>query len=154
MTLVQKVASKRLLGRDYDIYDVHLPSERWWVITGMTNLYSQEAFPEYDIAFSFHIGLIMRLMERDRIEIEEEEAAEVGGAWRRHEAAVEAMNTSREAEDYQAIGIKCREALIAFAREHQSAEWLNEPTPRPAGADFKNWSNLFAQGLSTGRTRR
>lgn len=38
VTLVQKVQSYRLLGTDYDVYDVHMPRTRWWVITHGTNL--------------------------------------------------------------------------------------------------------------------
>ena len=154
VTLVQKVSSYRLIGTDYDVYDVHMPNERWWVITEPTNLYSQESFPEYDVAFSFHVGLMLRVMNRDRVEIDDEKAEEVGGAWRRYEAAVAAMDSAREAEDYQGVAIKCREALLAFGREHQEAEWLTVPEVKPKVNDFKGWVTLYAQDLSTGRMRR
>lgn len=154
VTLVQKVASYRLLGADYEVYDVHMPTERWWVITAPTNLYDQSTFPEYDTAFSFHVGLMMRLWERESEEIEEEKAEQIGAAWRRIEAAREALDSAREAEDYQGIGIKCREALIAFAREHSGAEWLTLPENPPRAADFKGWATLHAQALATGRMRR
>jgi len=154
VTLVQKVASHRLLGRNHDIYDVHTDGGRWWVITEMTNLYSQEDFPQYDVAFSLHVGLMLRMMERDRVTIEEEAEEQASSAWRRFEAAVEAMHTAREAEDFQGIGIKCREAFLAFVRENQSAEWLPTPQAPPKAGDFKGWTELFAQALSTGRMRR
>lgn len=153
--LVQKVASYRLMGTDHDVYDVHMPKERWWVITEPTNLYDQESFPKYDVAFSFHVGLRLRLMERGRVEIEEDKAAEVGGAWRRYEAAVAAMDSAREAEDYQGVAIKCREALLAFGREHQGADWMSpSPDAKPKVNDFKGWTGLYAQALSSGRMRR
>jgi hypothetical protein len=154
VTLVQKVASRRLMGTDYDIYDVHLPTSRWWVITEGTNLYSQQDFPDFENAFTFHVGLMMRMMGRDAPDFRDEEAAELGSAWRRYEAGVAALDTAREAEDYQAVGIMCREAFIAFAREHANADWLVTPVVRPATADFKNWTDLFAQALAVGRTRR
>ena len=154
VTLVQKVSSYRLLGTDYDVYDVHMPQERWWVITEPTNLYSQETFPNYDVAFSFHVGLMLRVMNRERVEIKEEKAEEVGPAWRRFEAAVAAMDSAREAEDYQGVAIKCREALLAFGREHQEAEWLTPPEVTCKVNDFKGWAKLYAQELSTGRMRR
>lgn len=154
VTLVQKVASYRLLGTDYEVYDVHMPEERWWVITEPTNLYDQTAFPEYDTAFSFHVGLMLRLMNRDRVDIEDEHEDELGGAWRRFEAAVLAMDSAREAEDYQGVAIKCREALLAFGREHQEAEWLTVPDAKPRVNDFKGWATIYAQALATGRMRR
>jgi hypothetical protein len=154
VVLVQKVASRRLLGRDHEIYDVHTPTDRWWVITEMTNLYTQADFPNFDMAFTFHVGLMLRLMERDQVEIEEEKEEELTAAWRRYGAAREAMDTAREAEDFQAIGVKCRESLIAFVRQHQQAEWLPTPTSPPKAADVKGWFTLFAQALATGRTRR
>jgi hypothetical protein len=154
VTLVQKVATYRVLGTDYDVYDVHMPNERWWVINEMMNLYSQAKFPIYDEAFSFHIGLMLRMMNRDRVEIDEDQADEIGGAWRRFEAAVQAMDSAQEAEDYQGVAIKCREALLAFGREHQSADWVSLPETLPKVNDFKNWANLYAVSLTTGRMRR
>jgi hypothetical protein len=154
VTLVQKVRSYRLLGMDYDVYDVHMPKTRWWVITQGTNLYDQARFPNYDEAFSFHVGIMMRLWERDGVAIEEEQEEEIGAAWRRVDAARDAIESAREAEDFQAIGIICREAMIAFAREHQTAAWVNQPDVPPRAADFKGWATVFAQSLSSGRMRR
>src|ERR1700732_2735170 len=39
---LEKVASERVFDRKHDVWDVHTNSGRWWVITGPTNLYSQE----------------------------------------------------------------------------------------------------------------
>lgn len=154
VTLVQKVRSYRLLGTDYDVYDVHMPKTRWWVITQGTNLYDQARFPNYDEAFSFHVGIMMRLWEREGVAIEEDQEEEIGAAWRRVEAARDAIESAREAEDFQAIGIICREAMIAFAREHQTAAWVNPTNVPPRAADFKGWATVFAQSLSSGRMRR
>jgi hypothetical protein len=48
VTLVQKVASERVLSTPYDVYDVHCEESRWWVVTNPTNLYSQEHFRSFD----------------------------------------------------------------------------------------------------------
>lgn len=154
-TLVQRVDSRRVMGRDYEIFDVHTAKgERWWVITGMTNLYDQTAFPDYDMAFTFHLGLTFRVSEQGRVETDEEIEQRVGGAWRRYEDAVDALNTAREAEDFQAIGVMCREALIAFGKDHIDAEWLTISFDAPKAADFKGWADIYAQALSEGRLRR
>lgn len=151
--LVQKIRSYRLLGYDYDLFDVHTTDERYWVITHMTNLYSQSKFPSYDETFSFHAGLMMRLWERDRIQIEEEKEDLVGDSWRRYETAVQALDEAREAEDFQSVAIKCREALLAFGREHQGSAWVGNVDPRPKNSDFKGWARVYATRLATGRMR-
>lgn len=151
--LVQKVGSRRILGRARDIYDVHCEESRWWVITDPTNLYSQDDFPEMEQALIFHIGLSVFMAERERTDMEEEQLAHVSAPWRRFSQAVDAMNSADEAEDYQAVGIKCRDALIALAKTHADAEWIGELDERPKAADFKGWASIFADRLSDGRMR-
>lgn len=151
--LVQKVGSRRILGRPRDIYDVHCEESRWWVIAYPTNLYSQDDFPEMKQALIFHIGLQVFLAERERTDMEDEQLEHVSAPWRRFTQAVDAMSAAGEAEDYQAVGIKCRDALIAFAKTHSDAEWVGDLDDRPKGADFKGWANIFADRLSDGRMR-
>jgi hypothetical protein len=38
---VEKVKEEVVLGEVYEIWDVTTDKERWWVISNMTNLYSQ-----------------------------------------------------------------------------------------------------------------
>lgn len=156
VTIVQRVNTYRVMGSDYEVFDVHTnQDERWWVITNPTNLYMQGRFPSYDETFSFHIGIMMRMMDRDRVETDDDRRDRVGAAWRRYEDAVVALNTAREAEDFQSIGIKCRDALIAFGREHQDETWIVETSnERPKTADFKQWADLYSKSLATERKRR
>jgi hypothetical protein len=58
---LQKMYSENVVGRIHDIWDVHCGKERWWVITNPTNLYSQETFPNLDMAMTFHVGLCLRI---------------------------------------------------------------------------------------------
>jgi hypothetical protein len=60
----EKVAQERVMGRQHDVWDVHTDKSRWWVITGPTNLYSQELMPSLDYTLSFHIGLMARVAAR------------------------------------------------------------------------------------------
>ncbi len=153
--LVQCVRSYRVLGIDYEVFDVHTnQDERFWVITNPTNLYLQGRFPSYDETFSFHIGIGLRMMDRERVETDDDRRDQIGSAWRRFEDAVSSLNTAREAEDFQGIGIKCRDALIAFGKEHQSDEWLIDAGELPKLNDFKQWSDLYAKSLASGRMRR
>jgi hypothetical protein len=61
---VERVKREVVLGDVYDIWDVTTDKDRWWVITNLTNLYSQKYFPSLDYTISFHIGLMARLRSR------------------------------------------------------------------------------------------
>ncbi|UUP20063.1 hypothetical protein [Nitratireductor thuwali] len=61
VTFMQKVYSEAVLNTRHDVWDIHTNKDRWWVITGGTNLYSQEQFPNMDLALTFHIGLSLRI---------------------------------------------------------------------------------------------
>ncbi len=152
-TLVQKVGSKRILGRVYEMYDVYCEDSRWWVISDPMNLYDQEAFPESEQALIFHLGLSAFLAQRSRTDLPEEREDHVLGPWRRFEQAVDAMNAATEAEDFQAIGIKCREALLALVHDHAADEWVGEIAAPPKKSDFKGWGDIFAEKLADGRVR-
>jgi hypothetical protein len=152
--LVQKVGSRRILGSRRDLFDVHCAHSRWWVITDPTNLYSQDDFPQVEQALIFHIGLGVFMTEHSRSELEDAEAQEqVASSWRRLHQAIDSMNDAEESEAFQAVGVKCRDALIALAKDHASSDWLGEVSQPPKAADFKGWSNLFADRLSEGRMR-
>lgn len=152
-TLVQKVDSRRIMGRVHETYDVHCEQSRWWVITEPTNLYSQEDFPQAEQALIFHMGLGLFLAERSRGELPEEDEEHVPGSWRRYKQALADMNSAGESEDFQAVGIKCRDALLAIARDHMSADWVGDVADPPKVSDFKGWGNLFAERLAEGRVR-
>lgn len=154
VTLVQRVGQERVAGTTFVTYDVHTVKGRWWVITEPTNLYAQDAFPELDYVLSFHIGLAIRIRERGRVEVHEELREHAVGAWRRYAAAVEAMNSASDAEDFQAIGVKCREALLALARENHDAEWVGDVSDPPKGDDLKGWMAIFAARLLPDRRQR
>ena len=42
---VEKVKEEVVLGSVFEIWDVTTDKDRWWVITNLTNLYSQRHFP-------------------------------------------------------------------------------------------------------------
>jgi hypothetical protein len=58
----EKLTSEYVLGQQYDVWDAHTSDGRWWVITNPVNLYSQDQIKSMDIALSFHIGLMSRMM--------------------------------------------------------------------------------------------
>lgn len=158
---VEKLASEYVLGQQYDVWDAHTNEGRWWVITPPANLYSQDQIKSMDIALSFHIGLMTRVMARDSVKFQE------GGkkTWvlevlRRLETAAENLNQAREIEDVQAVGMRLREALLTLTDKLRALD-LEMPigVELPAqNGNFKGWaevfSNVVAPGASAGRLRK
>lgn len=150
---LEKIASERILGRKHDIWDVYTETTRWWVITDLMNLYSHEDFRSMDQVLSFHIGAMARIIERQRKDAPEEERYHLPGAWRRFSQAVDAYNAADEAEEFQAVGIRCRQSLLAFVRDIGSESWLPSAAERPQMDNFRAWAELVAEAVSTDRLR-
>ena len=147
---LQKVYSEAVLDHRHDVWDVHSSDGRWWVITSPTNLYSQEQFPNLDLAVTFHMGLCLRIPRGRR----------QGGFSRRQVAPLapimqqvgdidEALSSALNVADYQGIGVRCREALLAFVAATQDVmEWQDEEIPKRA--DFRAWNELIWNKLLGG----
>lgn len=108
--------TEHILGHDHDCWDVHTNKDRYWVITGPTNLYSQHYFPSLDFTLSFHIGVSARIMSLQRGAPSRAHKSRFTPVWRRWEQAAESYDEAEEAEDFQAVGMRCRETLIQFVR--------------------------------------
>lgn len=146
---LEKVKSERVLGRWIDVWDVHTNKDRLWVITAPTNLYLQGQFPSLEIALSFHVGLTARVSERQDRTARPEQAARFAKAWRAWEQAGEALNEADEAEEFQAVGMRCRQSLLAFVKEAASLAPASVKALPKAG-DFVGWSDLLADTIAAG----
>lgn len=67
---VRFVRRLRLFGQEDIILTVTIDDRKdpaWWVVGGSTpmNLYSQRMFPDSDVAYSLHHGLMLRLADRN-----------------------------------------------------------------------------------------
>lgn len=152
VTHAERMILTKVMGQEHEVWDVRTDQDRYWVVTNMTNLYSQDEFKSADYALSFHLGLMLRLMERDRSDPEPEVEEGSFRAWRKHSQAVEAFNAAGEAEQFQAVGVHCREALIAFASDLADAiDSVDEP---PKAADFKGWAEIAAEKFAGERRLR
>jgi hypothetical protein len=96
----------------------------------------------------------MRISEHSRVEASADRREHAEGAWRRYTAAVDTMNTADDAEDFQAIGVKCREALLALARENRDASWVGDVADPPQADNLKGWMEIFAARLVPDRWQR
>lgn len=117
---VQFIREERVHGERYECWDVQTDTERYWVITNLTNLYLQRDHPHLDETFSFHLGLNQRMLSRQEPIGSDEERDRLSVAWRKWEQAGQALEEADEAEEFQAVGMRCRESLLAAAREMAS----------------------------------
>lgn len=139
--MVQKVYSENVLHVTHDVWDVHTNKDRWWVITEPTNLYSQDQFPNMDLALTFHVGLCLRIPRSERQKLSNLPVEPFAEAYRYLSEADDALQQAQEVADYQAIGVRCREALLAFAAAAQTVLPWTGPGDAPKKADMKGWAD-------------
>jgi hypothetical protein len=152
--LIQKVYSEHLHSIKHDIWDVHTNRGRWWVITNPTNLYSQKMFPDMDLALTFHVGLCLRIPSTKRRALKDLWIEPLIGCWRSLEQAQEAFKQADEVEAFQAVGMRCREALRSLVQQGQAVVEIPASETPPKKADFREWSVKIADTVLAGDTNR
>lgn len=141
VTMVQKVYSENVLHVRHDVWDVHTNKDRWWVITEPMNLYAQDQFPSMDLALTFHVGLCLRIPRSQNRKLSDLPIEPFAEAYRSLGEASEAVTQAEEVADYQAIGVRCREALLAFVDAGQTILPWTSTEPAPKRADLKAWAD-------------
>lgn len=126
-----------------------------WVVEGDTmpmNFYSQEAYYfSADEVYSFHIGLMERMYKASS-EYKPENFVEAitldnGIApqlFRKLKNIATLIDSAIEIEDFQAIGVQCREILIELGNSIYFAEMAGHGE-QPKASDFKRKTELFIQ---------
>lgn len=150
--LAQKLYTERLGSLVHDVWDVHTDKARWWVITNPTNLYSQEQFPDMDLALTFHVGLCLRIPRRDQPGLDDLGLEPFTVCARGLDDAREALGRAEEVEDFQAIGNRTRDTLTALVQAAQGVIAMEIPEPHAKGADVRAWSNALADLLYPGES--
>src|SRR5258708_22625483 len=121
------------------------------------NLYIQRDFPSMDKAFSFHLGLMLRVMAKNEPEACAEEQGRLSTPWRRGRDAADALDEADETEEFQAGGMRLREALLTFVKAVASTQMIPAGEEAPKIGDFVHWSeriaDAVAQGPSSARVR-
>ena len=151
VTFLEKVQTEHVMGVANNCWNVHTNKRQWWVIDGyMTNLYSQKLFPSLDYLLSFHLGLALR-MNSERTGTEDPRLGDrLAAAFRKWEQAAQALDSSSESEEVQAVGMRCRETLLAFIRSVSDPAMVPMGTETPQVANFVKWSELVAGHLASG----
>jgi hypothetical protein len=152
VTYLEKVVTENVFGTRYECWNVRTNKERYWVITGPTNLYSQKLFPSLDYTLSFHIGLMARVQAKRKGTTDDRLADFLASAFRRWEQAAEALDRSEESEEIQAVGMRCRECLLALVRSVGSISMVPQGEQPPKAGDFVHWSELIANAIAAGES--
>jgi hypothetical protein len=148
--LAQKVQTERLNSVVHHVWDVHTTKARWWVITSPTNLYSQKAFPNLDLALTFHVGLCLRTPRQDRTKLKDRWAEPFIACARALDDASEALSLAEEVEDFQAVGMRLREALVSLMKTAQGLVDSEISLPHPKGSDVPAWGDAIGALLFPG----
>lgn len=154
VTYLERISAERVLGREYETWDVHTTGERYWVITNPTNLYAHRLFPSADYTLSFHVGLMSRVLSSREPQADDEAQDRLAAAWRRWTQAAEALDKANEAEDFQAVGMRCRECLLALVRDIAKDSMVPKGEVAPKTGDFIHWSELIANAIASGSSAR
>lgn len=99
---------------------------------------------------SFHTGLMARVAARESRRVQTKNSELFAAAHRRWQQAAEAIDQAKEAEDFQAVGMKCRECLLTFARAAQKAIPRKDGAALPKRGDFVQWAELIADHAAAG----
>jgi hypothetical protein len=149
----ERIKTEVVLGDTYEIWDVTTDVGRWWVVTNLTNLYSQKYFPSLDYTLSFHIGLMMRLRSRsDNVSVDE--PSPFDEVVRRGEQASDRHGRAVEVEDYQAVGMLLREALISLIGAVKRRTEVPDGIEQPQDANFIAWTDVLMNQLCPGSSNK
>jgi hypothetical protein len=151
---IQKVYVENVLGHCHDVWDVHTDKDRWWVITNPSNLYSQEQFPNMDLAVTFHVGLCLRIPRSEKQKLSELPVEPFAQCYRYLSEASDALGQAQEELDYQSIGMRCREALLAFADAAQTVIPWTSAEQKPKRADLRAWADHICNVTMVGDSHK
>jgi hypothetical protein len=153
VTFLQKVYSEAVLNTRHDVWDIHTNADRWWVITGGTNLYSQDQFPNMDLALTFHIGLMLRIPRTEEQQENDLRIVPFGPVFQKMEEAGAAVTQAHNLADYQAVGVRCREMLLELIGVAQdAATWTDTPlSARTFASGWRSSATIFCRAILTKR---
>ncbi|MHA7290437.1 hypothetical protein ACX80V_12410 [Arthrobacter sp. MDT3-24] len=149
----ERLLSTKVLGEIHEVWDVRTTSDRFWVVTNPMHLYAQDEFRSANEAVTYHVGLTARVASRGGSKVDIEESSQVSVAWRKFRQAEVAYNAADEAEAFQAVGVRCREALLALAASVAAVVPPEAVTEAPQQSNFKGWAGIASEHIASGRLR-
>ena len=154
---LEKVSSESIFGQPMDAWDVRTNKNRWWVITNPTNLYSQQLFPSLDYTISFHVGVTTRMAQAEMTNEQEEAHDQINQLMNRLAGARVTLFKAKKAEDFQSVGMKCRECLLLLVKTFAQTQMVPKGQEMPQRGNFIGWCesivNYFVPGASNHQLR-
>jgi hypothetical protein len=152
VTFLQKVYSETVISHVHHVWDIHTDRDRWWVITHPNNLYSQEQFPNMDLAVTFHIGLMLRTPRSQEQKVKDLRVLPFGAVFSQLEQTEAALSQATDVAGYQAVGMRSRELLLTLVGVAQEITiWESSPVQR---ANFKGWTEIIANEMLAGDSNK
>lgn len=138
---------------DVNVWNVKTSKGAWWVVEGESapmNLYTQNAhYFSADEVYSFHMGITQRLSQRqqddfkpiiDEIPLDIERLKSIN---RKLNMASQKLSVDLEPEEFQSIGLICRESLIELSKELCKRNKELVKSKELKTSDFKSVSKEF-----------
>lgn len=154
VTFAQKIHVETLLGHQHAVWDVHCGKQRWWVVTNPTNLYAQNMFPNMDLVMTFHVGLCLRMPRGEKTKLSDLPIEPFAKCVRLIAESSDALAQAEEVSDYQAIGVRCREAMLALVGAAQVVMPWTTDGEHPKKADLKAWADHMCNVALGGRAHK
>ena len=139
---------------------IHTNKDRWWVITGNTNLYSQQQFPNMDLALTFHIGLILRIPRTEEQQRDDVRLLPFGRVYEMMEdagaAVAQAHNLAGYHHDPDNVLVELYTEMDVFIPElglHEPRPWHEHFPMKPKSWGFEElnaWGSDFTFNLAGG----
>lgn len=149
---LEKVATESIFGRPMDAWDVRTNRNRWWVITNPTNLYSHDLFPSLDYTLSFHVGVTTRMEQAGMSKVHADAHDTINQLWNRLAAARVTFFQAERSEDFQSVGMKCRECLLLLVQKMADQKMVPEGQEAPQRGNFADWCELIANHVAPGNS--
>jgi hypothetical protein len=145
-----QLSTAHFMRERFEVWDVQVRSTGWWVVTNPIGMYSKRIYTSMHDAYWFHLGKRTWAGEVAEIRPVAVEHDRLRKAWRLWEQANDALDPGDETEDFQAVGMRCRQALLAFVKEVAQPEWVAAGKDIPKAADFLHWSEYIADHVAAG----
>jgi len=107
-----------------------------------------------DLALTFHVGLCLRIPNDERKALNDLPIEPLAACWRTLQEANESLRHAEEAEDFQAVGMRSREALLNLI--HVAQEWVPMPNgqEKPKKSDFRGWLEIVSNAALPGPSQQ